>query len=479
MFKFLGGKMEYVNEKLVEFNHYLSGRKVAVIGLGVSNAPLIDYLYNLKAQVTVFDRAEIKDLNKTILRKVTNYGMGMSFGENYLEELVGFDIIFRSPSCLPTTPQLVAEAERGAIITTEVEMVIELCPGKVIGITGSDGKTTTTTLIFEILKEKEYNVFLGGNIGTPLFTKISEMTPEDIVVLELSSFQLMDMKISPQIAVITNITPNHLDKHADMEEYINAKKNIFKYQDEGGLLVLNYDNEITKSFEKEAMGRAVFFSSKSKIPNGYIIDDNKIKYCENGLRSHILDTKEMKLRGVHNFENAAAALIATQDLVDRETACQTILNFKGVEHRLELVLETKDRIKWYNDSVSSSPTRTIAGLNAFSLRNIILIAGGYDKNLDYTPLAKPIVDNCKELILLGATSNKIEKVVKAELKMQNKKMKIHKCTDLRETVEIAKEIAVQGDVVLFSPASASFDMFKDFAERGKLFKKYVKEIAKS
>ncbi len=470
--------MEYSNEKLIEFNQYLSGRKVAVIGLGVSNLPLIDYLYELKAHVTVFDKTDVKDLNRTVIRKITNYGMGMSFGENYLEELVGFDIIFRSPSCLPTTPELIAEAQRGAIITTEIEMVIELCPGKVIGITGSDGKTTTTTLISEILKAKEYNVFLGGNIGTPLFTKISEMTPEDIVVLEMSSFQLMDMKISPHIAVITNITPNHLDKHSDMEEYIEAKKNIFKYQDETGLLILNYDNEITKSFESEAPGRVMFFSSKNKIPNGYIIDDNKIKYCENGLRSHILDTKEMKIRGTHNFENAAAAMIATKDFVDTNTACETILNFKGVEHRLELVLETKERIKWYNDSVSSSPTRTIAGLNAFSLRNIILIAGGYDKNLDYTPLAKPIIENCKELILLGATSQKIEKAVKEELKNQNKKMKIHKCMDLRETVEKAKEIAVQGDIVLFSPASASFDMFKNFAERGKLFKKYVKEIAK-
>ena len=244
-------------------------------------------------------------------------------------------------------------------------------------------------------------------------------------------------------------------------------------------MVLNYDNEITREFEKEAKGRVVFFSSKNKLPNGYIVDDNKIKYCENGLRSHMLDTKEMKIRGTHNFENAAAALIATKDLVDAKTACEAILAFKGVEHRLELVVETKDRIKWYNDSVSSSPTRTIAGLNAFSLRNIILIAGGYDKNLDYTPLAKPIVDNCKELILLGATSGKIEKAVKAELKNQNKKLKIHKCTDLKETVEKAKEIAVQGDVVLFSPASASFDMFKNFAERGKMFKKYVKEIAKN
>jgi UDP-N-acetylmuramoylalanine--D-glutamate ligase len=201
------------------------------------------------------------------------------------------------------------------------------------------------------------------------------MTPDDIVVLELSSFQLMNMKISPQIAVITNITPNHLDKHSDMEEYIEAKKNIFKYQDKNGLLVLNYDNDITRSFETEAPGKVMFFSSKNKIPNGYIVDENKIKYCENGLRSHILDTKEMKLRGVHNFENATAAIIATKDLVDTQTACDTILKFKGVEHRLELVLETKNRIKWYNDSVSSSPTRTIAGLNAFSLRNIILIAG--------------------------------------------------------------------------------------------------------
>lgn len=470
--------MEYRNEKLIEFNNYLKGRKVAVIGLGVSNLPLIDYLYELKAQVTVFDRTDIKNVDESIVRKITDYGMGMSFGEKSLDDLVGFDLIFRSPSCLPTNPALVAEAQRGAIITTEVEMVIELCPGKVIGVTGSDGKTTTTTLISEILKAKEQNVFVGGNIGTPLFTRISEMTPDDIIVLELSSFQLMGMKISPQISVITNITPNHLDKHTDMEEYIEAKQNIFKHQDENGLVVLNYDNEITRNFEKEAPGKVMFFSSKSKLQTGYIVDDNKIKCCEKGLRSHILDTKEMKLRGAHNFENAAAAIIATKDFVDTKTACDVITNFTGVEHRLELVYESKDRIKWYNDSVSSSPTRTIAGLNAFSFRNIILIAGGYDKNLDYTPLAKPIVNNCKELILLGATAEKIEKAVKLELKKQNKKLRIHKCTDLRETVELAKNLAIKGDVVLLSPASASFDMFKNFVERGNLFKQYVNEIVK-
>ena len=259
--------MEYKNQKLEEFNQYLAGRKVAVIGLGVSNLPLIDYLYEKKANVTVFDRTDIKDLDEKLIRKITDYNMGMSFGENYLQELVGFDFIFRSPSCLPNIPELVAELERGAIVTTEVEMVMELCPSKVIGITGSDGKTTTTTLISEILKAGDYRVHLGGNIGTPLFTKISEMLPEDIVVLELSSFQLMDMKVSPDIAVVTNITPNHLDKHTDMDEYIDAKKNIFKFQDENGLLVLNYDNKITREFEKEAIGKVEFFSSKSKLAN--------------------------------------------------------------------------------------------------------------------------------------------------------------------------------------------------------------------
>ena len=468
--------MDYINEKLIEFNQYLKGKKVAIIGIGVSNLPLIDYLHDLKSEVTVFDGKEIDDIDKRVVDKLVDYGMMFSFGKGYLEKLVGFDIIFRSPSCLPTVPELVKEAERGAIITTEVEMVIELCPGLVIGVTGSDGKTTTTSLIYEILKEEGYHCYIGGNIGTPLFTKIGEMVPEDIVVLELSSFQLMNMKISPAISVITNITPNHLNIHTDMEEYIDAKKNIFKFQDKNGLVILNYDNEITRSCAKEAPGRVVLFSSKNKIPDGYIVDNNKIKICENGLRKHVFDTKNMKLRGVHNFENACSAIIATKNLVKPETVAKVLTEFKGVEHRLELVKETKERVKWYNDSVSSSPTRTIAGLNAFALKNIILIAGGYDKNLDYTVLAKPIIDNCKALILLGQTSEKIEKAVKDELKKLKKEFPIYKCESLKQTVLTADNISQKGDIVLFSPASASFDMFKNFAERGDLFKQYVKEI---
>ena len=468
--------MEYINEKLIEFNNYLRGKKVAIIGVGVSNLPLIDYLHNLKSEVTVFDGKEIDNIDKKVVDKLVDYGMMFSFGKNYLDKLVGFDIIFRSPSCLPTVPELQKEAERGAIITTEVEMVIELCPGLVIGVTGSDGKTTTTTLIYEILKEEGYHTYVGGNIGTPLFTKIGEMVPDDIVVLELSSFQLMNMKISPSISVITNITPNHLNIHSDMEEYVEAKKNIFKYQDENGLVILNYDNEITREAAKEAPGKVVLFSSKNKIPDGYIVDDGKIKFCENGLRKHVFDTKNMKLRGVHNFENACSAIIATKELVKPETVNKVLTEFNGVEHRLELVKETKSRVKWYNDSVSSSPTRTIAGLNAFALKNIILIAGGYDKNLDYEVLAKPILDNCKALILLGQTSDKIEKAVKDELKKSKKEFPIYRCESLKQTIVTANDISKKGDVVLFSPASASFDMFKNFAERGDLFKAYVKEM---
>lgn len=472
--------MEYINEKLQEFNNYLKGRKVAVIGLGVSNIPLIDYLHDYKSDVTIFDGREIDDIDKKTLDKIVDYGMKFHFGKGYLENLVGFDIIFRSPSCLPTTPELIKEAERGAIITTEVEMVVELAPCLVIGVTGSDGKTTTTTLIHEILKEDGYNCYLGGNIGTPLFNKIGDMLPEDIVVLELSSFQLMNMKISPKISVITNITPNHLNVHSDMEEYIDAKKCIYKYQDKDGLLILNYDNEITRECGNEANGKVVYFSSKNKIQDGYIFDneDGKIKVCENGLRRHVFDTRYMKLRGVHNFENACAAIIATKDLVKKESIDTVLTEFKGVEHRLELVKETKNRVKWYNDSVSSSPTRTIAGLNAFALKNIILIAGGYDKNLDYTAIGKPIVDNCKALILLGQTSDKIEKAVKQELKKSKKELEIIRCESLYQTVQTANQISKSGDIVLFSPASASFDMFKNFAERGEIFKQYVQEIVR-
>ncbi len=466
--------MNYENKKLEEFNKFLENRKVAVIGLGVSNLPLIDYLHDKKAKVTVFDQRTIDDIPKETMDKITSYAFEFSLGQYYLEKLKGFELIFRSPSCLPTVPELVEAEKNGAIVTSEVELVLKMTPSKVIGITGSDGKTTTTTLIHEILKHAGYNCFLGGNIGTPLFTQIEKMTPEDIVVLELSSFQLMGMEISPDISVITNISPNHLNIHKDYEEYIAAKKNIFKYQNENGILVINYDNEITKTFNSETKGKVIYFSSKTKLDDGFIVDDNIIKQSQAGIRKHILNVKDIKLRGVHNFENICTALAATHTLVDTDIAYEAIKDFQGVEHRLELIREI-DGVKWYNDSVSSSPTRTMAGLNSYN-EEIVLIAGGYDKNLDYTPIAKPIVERVKTLILLGQTSGKIYEAVKTELEKQNKNLNIYMCDSLEETVNKARKYAKPGQIVLFSPASASFDMFKNFADRGEQFKNLVNKI---
>ena len=466
--------MEYFNKKLEEFNQYIQFRKIAIIGLGVSNIPLIDYLYNKKARVTVFDDRNIEEIPKEIMDKITNYNFEFSFGPNSLEKLKGFDMILRSPSCLPTKPELVKEAERGAIVTSEIELLMKMCPGKIIGVTGSDGKTTTTSMIYAILKKARLNAYLGGNIGVPLFTKLEEMKPQDIIVLELSSFQLMGMEVSPDISVITNITPNHLNIHKDYEEYIDSKKNIYRFQDENGIVVLNYDNEITRKCANEVKGKVIFFSSTEKLENGFIVDENVIKKCEDKVRTHILDTKDLILRGKHNYQNVCTALAATNSLVDINIAIKAVKNFKPVEHRIEFIREI-DNVKWYNDSASSSPTRTLSGLNAFD-EDIILIAGGYDKNLDYTPLAKTIVEKVKTLILIGQTAGKIFDAVKKELENQNKKLDIYMCDTLENTIEIAKKSAKPGQVVLFSPASASFDMFKNFADRGNKFKNLVNAI---
>ena len=468
--------MDFENKRLQEFNEYIKFRKVAIIGLGVSNIPLLDYFFQKKARVTVFDEREIEKIPNELIQKLNNYEFKYVFGKNCLKNLgsFNFNIILRSPSCLPTRKELEDASSNGALVTSEIELLMEMAPCKIIGVTGSDGKTTTTSLINSILQKGGYKTYLGGNIGTPLFTKLEEIKPQDILVLELSSFQLMGMEISPNIAVITNITPNHLNIHKDYEEYINAKKNIFKYQGEDDTVILNYDNEITRNCKKEAKGKVIFFSGKEKLDDGFIVDDKIIKECDDRIRKHVLDCREVILRGEHNYENIATAFAATKDLVDMDVAVEAVKEFKPVEHRLEFVREIND-VKWYNDSVSSSPTRTIAGLNSFD-EEIVLIAGGYDKNLDYTPIAKPIVDKVKTLILIGQTSDKIFDAVKEELEKENKELNIYMCNSLKETVELARKSAKPGQIVLFSPASASFDMFKNFADRGEQFKKLVNEI---
>lgn len=318
--------MDFENKKFIEFCNYIKKRKTAIIGLGVSNVPLIDFLYRLGANITVFDNRSADNIDKNIINKIKDENIEASFGANNLSKLKGFDIIFRSPTCRPDTPELKAETKRGAIITSEIEMLMELCPGTIIGVTGSDGKTTTTSLIYEIVNKQGYKCYLGGNIGKPLFTKIEEMRQEDVIVLELSSFQLMNIKTSPQIAVITNISPNHLDIHKSYEEYIECKKNIFKFQDENGLVILNYDNEITRKCANEAKGKVIFFSKETKLDDGVILDDNIIKLCKDKLRKHLVSTTELMLRGTHNYENACAAIAAT--LRYCRYRCSNKCNFK-------------------------------------------------------------------------------------------------------------------------------------------------------
>lgn len=468
--------MEYYNEKLEEFNHFIAGKKVAIIGIGVSNIPLLDYFYERTAKVTVFDNRKIEDMDHEVIGKMEQYHFDYFFGENNLENLKGFDIIFRSPSAMPFIKEIEEEVERGAILTSEIEMVLKLAPCRIIGITGTEGKTTTTSIVYAIAKEAGYTCFLGGNIGKPIFTQIKDMKPEDLVILEMSSFQLMDMDISPSISLVTNIYPDHLNIHRSYEEYQEAKKNIFTHQSENGVIVLNYDNDITVSFAKEANGKVIFFSSKAKLQDGYIYDntDGMIKYCEDGIRRHIINKNEIKLRGIHNYENICAALALTSSIADIDTQVKAIKEFKGVEHRLEFVREL-EQVKYYNDSIGTSPASTIAGLHAFD-ENILLIAGGSDKGLDYTEVGEAIAEKVGTLILCGPTAPKIEEATKNAFIKQEKHLQICHVTNLQEAVKLAKEKAKAGDVVLLSPASASFDAFKNFAERGEKFKEFVNKL---
>lgn len=466
--------MEYINEKLEEFNKFLDSKKVAIIGMGVSNLPLLDYFYDKNAKVTVFDKNTPSD---EIMEKINKYRYEVEIGEYNLSRLNGFDIVFRSPSVLPTRDELIMAANKGTIITSEIEMVLKLAPCKIIGVTGTEGKTTTTSIIYEILKSSGKNCFLGGNIGKPIFTEIKNMKPEDIVVLELSSFQLMGMEVSPDISVVTNMYPDHLNIHSSYEEYQQAKKNIFLHQNDKGVVILNYDNEITRKFADEVKSNLVFFSSLENLENGYVYDrkDETIKNYVNGESKNILKKQEIKLRGIHNYENICAALAATAPIVDEKDQIKAIKEFNGVEHRLEFVREFNG-VKYYNDSIGTSPASTIAGLNAFD-ENIILLAGGSDKGLDYTEIGETIAKKVRVLLLTGPTAEKIENATRLAMSKADKEtVEIIHCKDLQEAVSVANRKAKSGEIVLMSPASASFDAFKNFIERGIKFKEFVNNL---
>ncbi len=460
--------------RLSEFKNSVKGKKIGLVGIGVSNLPVIEYLNSLGANVVLYDKNEkLLEEHKTL----KEMNLECHLGEDYLNHLSGLDYIFRSPGIRPFYPELEEAEANGTIITSEIEMLIHLCPCKVIAVTGSDGKTTTTTLISKFLEKAGYKVWLGGNIGKAIFSKIEEIKESDIVVLELSSFQLMTMEESPNIAVVTNISPNHLDYHRSYDEYIDAKANIFKHQKSGSLIVFNADDEITEKYLEKVKDSIDirYFSLKNRLNNGVYFENNNI--VSNIGNEEIIDSRDnVKLVGIHNIANICAAVAATKSLVKKEDIIDVIENFGGVEHRIEFVRE-KDNVKWFNDSIASSPTRTIAGLKSFN-QKIILIAGGYDKNLDYAPLAPYILDKVKTLILMGKTAPKIENAVRKELEKvgAENKLDIITLSSMEEGVNYANSIAKSNDIVVLSPASASFDMYKNFEVRGNHFKELVNNL---
>ena len=441
----------------------LKGKKIAVLGLGVSNRPLVRLLLEFGCDVLGCDRTPREKLDREVLQ-LEEMGCKLSVGDNYLDG-VEADILFRTPGMHPGNPAIVALAEKGAKVTSEMEVFFEVCPCQLLAVTGSDGKTTTTTLVSEMLKAAGKTVWLGGNIGTPLLPLVRQMKPEDFAVVELSSFQLMDMTRSPQRAIVTNLAPNHLDIHKDMEEYVESKKNIFRYQDEKGLLILNADNDITSGFRGN--GETRFFSRQGQAH--VCMKDGII--CRGG--EAVLNTSDILLPGVHNIENYMAAIAMVEGLVEDDTIRQVAKNFGGVEHRIELV-RIKDGVKYYNDSIASSPSRTIAGLRSFR-EKVLLIAGGYDKHIPYDVLGPEICAHVKHVFLCGATAPQIRTAVENCADFHGQ-VELTDCGNFKNAVRTAAAAAQEGDIVLMSPASASFDEFKNFMVRGEFFKKIVKEL---
>ena len=484
---------KYINQKLEAYSRFLEGKRVAVLGVGISNIPLIKFLLECGAVVNARDKKPVEELakNKNLdILKLEKSGVRFFTGEDYLHSL-NEDVIFKTPGLRCDRAEILKAHERGALVTSEMEVFLSICPSKIIAVTGSDGKTTTTTLIAKILEDAGHTVHLGGNIGKPLLYETSKMLPEDFAVLELSSFQLhsigyfgdgrspVPQACFPDVAVITNISPNHLDWHTSYEEYADSKKTIFKYMKNGGKLVTNAANEITAGYAEEAAANGTqvrLFSAKINPGKGYFADEKTI-YCDG---KPILSRELIKLPGVHNAENYMAAIAATADFVSAENVRHIAESFGGVEHRLEYVA-TIDGADFFNSSIDSSPSRTIAAVTSFPAecrKKLILIMGGYDKHIPYAPIGEPICKAARAVFLCGATAEKIKEALTSAPNYDGS-TEIFLYSDFREAVCGAADYARKGDKVILTPASASFDLFKNFEERGKFYKSIIRSLEKN
>lgn len=463
-----------MDKRVENFLRSMKGKKIAFCGIGRSNLPLVSLFAKYGALITVCDKKEKDSFSSEIIELIEKSGAVLKCGEDYLENL-DIDILFRTPGMYFNQPKIKEFIKKGVVVTSEMEVFFDICPCKIYAITGTDGKTTTTTIISKVLEKNGKKVYKGGNIGTPLLPLIEEIREEDVAVVELSSFQLISMRRSPEVCAITNIYPDHLNVHKDMNEYIDAKKNIFIHQNAFSKTVLNLDNEETAKFASEVRGKCVYFSRLKKPEIGAYLDESGwLCYTENGVDEKIIDSKIIKIPGMHNVENYLTALAVLHGDVDNGCFSSVASEFGGVEHRIEFVREL-DGVRYYNDSIATSPASVTAGLKAFG-KKVIIIAGGSDKQLDYSTLSGAINEFVKVLVLLGETAEKIEKAVREDKSYNSNEIKIINADTLEKAVEIARENATQGDVISLSPASASFDKYKDFEERGRHFKKIVKDL---
>lgn len=462
--------------KAQRYFNSIKDKRVAFIGVGVSHTELIKNFLSKGIKCVVCDKKEEEDFDELLMEELSAKGCDFSLGEHYLDEIFKCDIVFRTPGMYYNDPVLTDARKKGVIITSEMETFFDLCPCKIYAITGSDGKTTTTTLVSEFLRAEGRRVHIGGNIGKALLPIVETISETDVAVCELSSFQLISMRESPDVAGITNIRPNHLNVHGTMEEYIQAKCNILYHQNGYSRAVLSMDDETTRDLAPIVRGRLSYFSRR-EVPEcgAFLREDGMLCYNEYGKITAYVHMNDIKIPGMHNVEDYLTAIAMTYGDVKPETVAKIAKEFGGVEHRIEFVREL-DGVKYYNNSIASSPTRVLACLDAFDQKQI-MIQGGSDKGISFEPMAAPICEKVKVLILMGQTKDKIREAVMAAPNYADSGIRIITVKDMKEAVETARRCAEEGDIVSLTPACASFDMYRMFEERGKHFKQCVNELS--
>lgn len=461
-------------KQINKFFEEMQQKKVAFIGVGVTNTDIIRLFLKKGIGITLLDKKQPEQLGE-IYNELKEAGVSFRLGESYLDSLSDFDVVFRSPGMYFNHPKLTEARANGVAVTTEMEVFFELCPCKIYAVTGSDGKTTTTSVIAEFLSASGVTVHKGGNIGRALLPIIEEIKEDDAAVVELSSFQLLSMRQSPDVAVITNIAPNHLDVHGTMDEYIAAKVNLIAHQNAFSKTVLNLDNELTNNLSSQVRGNLVKFSRKAVPERGaFLREDGMLCYNNSGDVTPVVHMDDIRIPGMHNVENYLTAISAVWGEVSADTIVSVAKTFGGVEHRIEFVREIGG-VKWYNDSIATSPTRVLAGLNSFR-QQLIVIMGGYDKKIPFEPMADTVCEKVKVMILMGITAPKIEAAVTGSALYKEGHPVIIHADSMEDAVQKAKDIAEKGDIVTLSPACASFDLYPNFEVRGNHYKRLVKEL---